>query len=148
MFTPRIHSNCSPNASGYQEKALPIFIHIHHWIVSAIGVSVESLSGEGVLHLWVRREEAAKHRVVEAGIHVDDAEAVIMLMAGKATTESEASAILRQSPIGGTHAVAPWVKMATLHDIPIAVHNALPASEQVGLHVVDAVGIGGGIMYM
>jgi hypothetical protein len=38
--------------------------------------------------------------------------------------------------------------MTTLHNIPIAVHNALPASEQVGLHVVDAVGIGGGIMYM
>jgi len=30
---------------------------------------------------------------------------VVMLMTGKATTESEASAILRQSPIGGTHAV-------------------------------------------
>ena len=69
-------------------------------------------------------------------------------MPSEATAESEVTAILRQSPIGGTHAVAPRVEMTTLHDIPIAIHNALPASEQVGLHVVDAVGIGGGIMYM
>ena len=71
-----------------------------------------------------------------------------MLVASKATAEGEAGAVLRHSPVGGTHAVAPRVEMTTLHDIPIAVHNAFPASEQVGLHVVDAVGIGGGIMYM
>ena len=63
------------------------------------------MCGEGVLHLWVRREEATQHWVVETGVHVDDTEAIVMLMAGKATTESEASAVLRQSPIGGTHAV-------------------------------------------
>ena len=69
-------------------------------------------------------------------------------MPSEATTERKIAAVLRQSPVGGTHAVGPRVEKTTLHDIPIAVHNALPASEQVGLHVVDAVGIGGGIMYM
>ena len=98
--------------------------------------------------MWVRREETAKHRVVEAGIHIDDAETIVVLVSIEASAEGEVAAILHQSPVGGTHAVAPRVEKTTLHDIPIAVHNALPASEQVGLHVVDAVGIGGGIMYM
>ena len=98
--------------------------------------------------MWVRREETTQYGVIQTGIHVDDAEAVVVLMAGKAAAESEVAAVLINRPVGGTHAVAPRVEKTTLHDIPIAVHNALPASEQVGLHVVDAVGIGGGIMYM
>ena len=148
MFTPRIHSNCSPNASGYQEKALPISIHIHHRVIPTIRVPVKTLCREWVLHLWVWREETTQYGVVKAGIHIDDAETIVVLMAGETAVEGKVATVSIDRPVGGTHAVAPRIEMATLHNIPIAVHNALPASEQVGLHVVDAVGIGGGIMYM
>ena len=63
------------------------------------------LQREGILHLRVGREEAADNRVIEAGVHVDDTEAIVVFMSSKTTAESEASAILRQSPVGGTHAV-------------------------------------------
>lgn len=116
--------------------------------VPAVGVAVEALCGEGVLHLRVGGEEAAQDGVVEAGVHVDDAEAVVVLMPSEAAAKGEAGAVLPLRPVGGGHAVAPWVEVAALHDIPIAVHNSHPASEQVGLHIVETVGIGGGVMYM
>ena len=96
----------------------------------------------------VGREEAAKNRVVETGVHVDDAEAVIVLMAGEAAAEGKVAAILWLRPIGRTHPVAPRVEVAALHHLPVAIHNAVPAAQQVGLHIVEAVGIGGGVMYV
>ena len=98
--------------------------------------------------MWVRGEETTQYGVIQTGVHVDDAEAVIVLMAGEAAAEGKVAAILWLRPIGRTHPVAPRVKMAALHDIPIAVHNVHPASEQVGLHIIEAVGIGGDVMYM
>ena len=57
--------------------------------------------------MWVRREETTQYGVIQTGIHVDDAEAVVVLMAGKAAAESEVTAVLINRPVGGTHAVAP-----------------------------------------
>lgn len=69
-------------------------------------------------------------------------------MAGEAAAEGKVAANLWLRPVGGTHAIAPRVEVAALHHLPVAIHNAVPAAQQVGLHVVEAVGIGGGIMYV
>ena len=148
MFTPRIHSNCSPNASGYQEKALPIFIHIHHRVIPTIRVPVKTLCREWVLHLWVWREETTQYGVIQTGVHIDDAETIVVLVSSEASVEGEVAAVLINSPVGGTHAVPPWVKVAALHHLSAAVHYAIPTSEEVGLHIIEAVGIGGDVMYM
>ena len=89
---------------GDQEEKLPVGVGAHHGVVAAVGVAVEALCGEGALHLRVGGEEAAQDGVVEAGVHVDDAEAVVVLVAGEAASEGEAAAILPLCPVGGAHA--------------------------------------------
>ena len=69
-------------------------------------------------------------------------------MAGKAAAEGEVAAVLTNRPVGGTHAVSPWVKVAALHHLSAAVHYAIPTSEEIGLYIVEAVSIGGDVMYM
>ena len=69
-------------------------------------------------------------------------------MAGEAAAEGKGAAVLCLRPIGRTHPVAPRVEVAALHHLPVAIHNAVPAAQQVGLHIVETVGIGGGVMYM
>lgn len=98
--------------------------------------------------MWVRGEETTQYGVIQTGVHIDDAEAVVVLMAGKAAAESEVTAVLTNRPVGGTHAVSPWVKVAALHHLSAAVHYAIPTSEEVGLHIIEAVGIGGDVMYV
>ena len=69
-------------------------------------------------------------------------------MACETAAESEATAILRQRPIGGTCAISPQVEVATLHHLLAAIHYAIPTSKEVGRHIVEAVSIGGDSMYM
>ena len=69
-------------------------------------------------------------------------------MASEAAAEGKVAAILWLRPIGGAHPVAPRVEVAALHHLPVAIHNAVPTAQQAGLHIVEAVGIGGGVMYM
>ena len=106
------------------------------------------LQREGILHLRVGREEAADNRVIEAGVHVDDTEAVVMLMAGETAVERKVGAALSAGPVGSAHAVAPRVEMAALRHRPVASDHTVPTAEQVALHIVDAVGIGGGVIDM
>jgi len=133
---------------GDQEEKLPVGVGAHHGVVAAVGVAVEALCGEGALHLRVWGEETRQGGVVEAGVHVDDAEAVIVLVAGEAAAAGKVGAVQRLRPIGGAHPVAPRVEVAALHHLPVAIHNAVPTAQQAGLHIVEAVGIGGGVMYM
>lgn len=98
--------------------------------------------------MWVRGEEATQYGVIQTGVHIDDAEAVVVLMAGETAAESEVAAVLINRPVGGTHAVSPRVKVAALHHLFAVIHYAIPTSEEVGLHIVETVGIGGDVMYM
>ena len=128
-------------------EQFPIRVCVHHRVVPAIGVAVESLGGERILHLRVGGEETADDRVVEAGIRVDDTETVVMLVAGEPAAELEVAAVLHGCPIGSRHAVSPRVEVAALHDGAVSSNNAVPTAQLVGLHIIEAVGIGGGVMY-
>ena len=94
----------------------------------------------GHLHEGVGREEAPKDGVVEAGVGVDDLEAVVVLVAGEAAAEGERHLRLRGVPGGVAHAVAPGIEVGLLDGVLEIVHHRLPASETVGEHVVEAVG--------
>lgn len=77
----------------YQPKNLPIGVAVHHRVVAAVGVAVEALRREGALHLRVGAEEAAQYRVVEAGVHVDDAKLVVVLVACESAMEAETATV-------------------------------------------------------
>ena len=68
---------------------VPIGISVHHRVVHAIGIPVEALCEVGRLHVGVGREEASDDGVVEAGVGVDNLEAVVVLVAGEAAAEGE-----------------------------------------------------------
>ena len=65
---------------------LPIPIHIHQRIIQTIAVPVEALRKVWHLHVWVRAEETAQDRVIQAGIHVDKPELRKMFMTRVATS--------------------------------------------------------------
>ena len=79
-------------------KKKSIRITVHHRVVHAVAVPVEVLREVGGLHEGVGREETSDDGVVEAGVGVDDLEAVVMLMAGEAAMEGKRDLGLRCVP--------------------------------------------------
>ena len=116
-----------------------IWVTIHHWVVHAVGVPVVVLCEVGHLHIGVGREEASDDGVVEAGVGVDDLEAVVVLVAGEAAAEGERNLGLRGVPRGVGHAVAAGVEVGPLDGVLRLVHHDLPAAEMVREDVVEAV---------
>ena len=100
----------------------------------------------GGLDEGVGREEAADHGIVEAGVGVDDAETVVVLVAGEAAPEGERDRGLLSVPTRIIHAVAPGVEVGALHGVLRLVHHDLPAAQAVPEDVVEAVG--GTVLHM
>ena len=122
-------------------KKKSIRITVHHRVVHAVAVPVEVLCEVGGLHEGIGREETADHRVVEAGVGIDDLEAVVVLVAGEAAPEGERDRGLFSVPTRIIHAVAPGVEMGLLDDGLALVHHLVPAAEVVGEDVIEAVGV-------
>ena len=118
---------------------LSAFITIHHRVVHAVAVPVETLREVWYLDKRVGREEASYRGVVEACVGVDGLEQVVVLVAGEAAAEGEGGLRLGGVPRRVGHAVAPGVEVGLLDGVPVPVQHLLPASEVVGEHVVEAV---------
>ena len=69
----------------------------------------------GALHEAVHREEAARHGVVAASVHVYQVEAVVVLMQGVASVESRGYVVVAEAV--GVAAAAPRVVSQPLHGI-------------------------------
>ncbi len=61
---------------------LPVRVGEHHGVVQAVAVPVIVLREAGGLHEGVGGEEASDDRVIQACVGVDDAKAVVVLVAG------------------------------------------------------------------
>ncbi len=66
---------------------LPVRIHIFQRVVQAVGVAVEALREVRALDVVVGREETAHHGVVHPAVHINQAEAVQVLVPREAAVE-------------------------------------------------------------
>ena len=121
-------------------KRLSVGVGVHHWVVIAVGVAVEALRRSRVLHLRVGREKAGDDRVVQPGVHVDDAETVVVLVPGEAPVEQKRGAVLCQRPVARTHPVPPRIVVAALHHRQAADHP-LPTAQHFAAHNLLHLGI-------
>ena len=77
------------NDKGIYTYKLPTLIRILQRIIQCIRIPVEVLGEIWTLDLRVRTQETSQHRVVESGVHVDEAVAGQVLVAAVAAAKEQ-----------------------------------------------------------
>ncbi len=115
---------------------MPAGIIVLDRIIQDVAVAVEGLTVVRELQNRISTQEPSKNRIVDASVHVDEADFVEHFMAGEATlgVGRIESRRIDPTPVGVIAAIAPGVKAEELDDGSLLVSYFADAAEVVGVH--------------